>query len=240
MPVSSHLNAKPGVVVRTIPRTPLDRLAPLAEYGVATVHEAIGRRGLMASRLRPIYAGASIAGPAVTVSVTPGDNTMIHVAVELCQAGDILVVSPTSPCEDGYFGDLFATALKARGVQGLIIDAGVRDVRTLTEMGFPVWSKAVFAQGTVKESLGNVNLPLNCGDHPVEPGDIIIADDDGVMVLARGRVDEALAAAKARAEKEAKNRDRFLAGEIGLDIYGMRDKLAQKGLVYVDTLSDIE
>ncbi len=240
MPVSSHLNAKAGVVVRNIPRTPVARLAPLAEYGVATVHEAIGRRGLMASSLRPIYPGAALAGPAVTVSVTPGDNTMIHVAVELCQAGDVLVVSPTSPCEDGYFGDLLATALKARGVQGLIIDAGVRDVRTLTEMGFPVWSRAVFAQGTVKESLGNVNTPIVCGGHPVEPGDIIIADDDGVMVLARGKLDEAVVAAKARTDKEAANRARFLAGELGLDVYGMRGKLAQKGLVYVDSLADLE
>lgn len=240
MSVSSHPHAKPGIVVRNIPRTPLDRLAPLAEYGVATVHEAIGRRGLMASTLRPIYPGASIAGPAVTVSVTPGDNTMIHVVVELCQAGDVLVISPTSPCEDGYFGDLFATALRARGVQGLIIDAGVRDIRTLHEMGFPVWSKAVHAQGTVKESLGNINIPISCGGHPVEPGDIIIADDDGVMVLARARLDEALAAAKARAEKETLNRARFQAGEVGLDVYGMREKLARKGLVYVDSLSDIE
>ncbi|HXP97719.1 MAG TPA: 4-carboxy-4-hydroxy-2-oxoadipate aldolase/oxaloacetate decarboxylase [Telmatospirillum sp.] len=240
MPVSTHPNAKPGIVVRTIPRTPMDRLTPLADYGVATVHEAIGRRGLMASSLRPIYPGASIAGPAVTVSVTPGDNTMIHVVVELCQAGDVLVISPTSPCEDGYFGDLFATALKARGVQGLIIDAGVRDIRTLHEMGFPVWSKAVCAQGTVKESLGNVNVPIVCGGHPVEPGDIIIADDDGVMVLARGRIDEALTAAKARAEKETRNRARFQAGEVGLDVYGMRETLARKGLVYVESLSDLE
>jgi 4-hydroxy-4-methyl-2-oxoglutarate aldolase len=240
MPVSTHPNAKPGVVVRNISRTPMDRLAPLAEYGVATVHEAIGRRGLLASNLRPIYPGASIAGPAVTVSVTPGDNTMIHVVVELCQPGDVLVISPTSLCEDGYFGDLFATALKARGVQGLVIDAGVRDIRTLQEMGFPVWSKAVCAQGTVKESLGNVNVPIICGGHWVEPGDIVIADDDGVMVLARAKLDEALVSAKARVEKETRNRARFKAGEVGLDVYGMREKLAQKGLVYVDSLSDLE
>jgi 4-hydroxy-4-methyl-2-oxoglutarate aldolase len=239
MPVSTHM-PKAGVVVRNVPRTAPDKCKPLADYGVATVSEAIGRRGLMASTLRPIYAGAQIAGPAVTVSVAPGDNTMIHVAVELCQPGDVLVVSPTSPCEDGYFGDLFATALQVRGVQGLIIDAGVRDIRSLTEMKFPVWSKAVFAQGTVKETLGNVNVPILCGGHWVEPGDIIVADDDGVCVVARARVDEALAGAQARTEKEARNRARFLAGELGLDVYGMREKLARKGLVYVDNLSDLE
>ncbi len=239
MPVSSNLHVKAGVVVRTVPRVAPERLVPLAAFGVATVHEAIGRRGLMASSLRPIYRGASIAGPAVTVSVTPGDNTMIHVVVELCQAGDVLVISPTSPCEDGYFGDLFATALKARGVQGLIIDAGVRDIRTLAEMGFPVWSKVVHAQGTVKESLGNINVPIVCGGLDVVPGDIIVADDDGVMVLARQQLDAALAAAQARTEKETRNRARFAAGEVGLDVYGMCEKLAGKGLVYVEQLSDI-
>jgi 4-hydroxy-4-methyl-2-oxoglutarate aldolase len=239
MPDVAQLSAKPGVVVRNIERPPLDKLAPLVEVGVATVHEAIGRRGLMASYLRPIYPGAAIVGPAVTVAVAPGDNTMLHVVVELCREGDVLVVSPTSPCEDGYFGDLFATALKARGVRGLIIDAGCRDIRTLKEMDFPVWSKAVYAQGTVKETLGNINLPIVCGGARVEPGDIIIADDDGVLVLPRGRLDEALESAKARAEREAANRARFAKGELSLDVYGMREKLAAKGLTYVDNLSDL-
>ena len=230
---------KPGTVVRNVPRTDISRLAPLAEYGVATVHEAVGRRGLMAPYMRPIFPGASIAGNAVTVSVAPGDNMMIHVVVELTQAGDILVVAPTSPCTDGYFGDLFATALQARGVRGLIIDAGVRDVKTLTEMNFPVWSKAVHAQGTVKEAIGCINVPVVAAGAYINPGDIIIADDDGVMVLPRGDVDMAVTAAKARAERELANRERFAAGEIGMDLYKFRDKFAAKGIHYVDNLSDL-
>jgi 4-hydroxy-4-methyl-2-oxoglutarate aldolase len=223
-----------GIVVKNIERSHLDRLAPLGEAGVATVHEALGRTGLMHSYLRPIYPGASIVGNAVTVSVAPGDNTMIHVAVELCREGDVLVVVPTSPCEDGYFGDLFGGALRDLGVRGAIIEAGCRDVRSLKEMGFPVWSKAVFAQGTVKETLGDVNLPLVCAGQRVKPGDAIIADDDGVLVIPRARIDEARDAAAARLEKEERNRLRFAAGEVGLDVYGMRERLAAKGLTYYE------
>jgi 4-hydroxy-4-methyl-2-oxoglutarate aldolase len=223
-----------GTVVRNIERSSLERLAPLAERGVATVHEAMGRTGLMRSYMRPIYPGASIVGNAVTVSVAPGDNTMLHVVVELCREGDVVVVVPTSPCEDGYFGDLFGGALKARGVRGTIIEAGCRDIRTLKEMGYPVWSKAVFAQGTVKETLGDINLPLVCAGQRVEPGDAIVADDDGVLVVPRVRIGDALDASLARVKKEETNRGRFAAGEVGLDVYGMRDKLAAKGLRYYD------
>jgi 4-hydroxy-4-methyl-2-oxoglutarate aldolase len=193
----------------------------------------------MRSYLRPIYPGASIAGNAVTVSVAPGDNTMLHVVVELCREGDVVVVVPTSPCEDGYFGDLFGGALKARGVRGTIIEAGCRDIRTLKEMHYPVWSKAVFAQGTVKETLGDINLPLVCAGQRVEPGDAIVADDDGVLVVPRARIGEALDASLARVTKEATNRARFAAGEVGLDVYGMREKLAAKGLRYYDDARDI-
>jgi 4-hydroxy-4-methyl-2-oxoglutarate aldolase len=211
-----------SIVVTSIDRSAQRLATEFAEVGVATTHEAQGRKGLLDCRLRPIYRPASIAGTAVTCEVAPGDNWMIHVAIEQCQEGDVLVVTPTSPCTDGYFGDLLATSLQARGVRGLVIDAGVRDIATLTEMEFPVWSAAA----------------IECAGQHVDPGDLIVADDDGIVVVCKDEANAVLEKVRSRVENEEEKRKRFEAGELGLDIYEMRERLAEKGLRYIDAEDD--
>ncbi len=227
-----------GVAYENITRTDANTVKELGKFGVATIHEAQGRKGLMAPYMRPIYSGTRISGTAVTVSVAPCDNWMIHVAAEIVKPGDILVVAPTSYSDAGYFGDLLATLMMSKGVRALVIDAGVRDIAELKEMGFAVWSKCISAQGTVKEVVGDVNIPIVCGGQIVHPGDAIIADDDGVVIVERHEAADILAKSAQREEKEAGIRKRYAAGELGLDMNNMRPALAAKGLKYPDRKTD--
>ena len=224
-----------NIAIRNIVRADAAAIDRLGAFGVATAHEAMGRSGLMQPYLRPIYPGAEAAGSAITVLAHPGDNWMLHVAVELCRPGDLLVVGCSAECTDGMFGELLATSLIARGVRGLVIDAGCRDVSALRKLAFPVWSKAISAKGTVKATIGAVNVPIVCAGALVHAGDVIVADDDGVVVVPRGAVPNVVADCESRMEKEAVNRKRLAAGELGLDIYDMRAKLAAAGLKYQDS-----
>ena len=219
-----------AVVVTNIERAPSAVVQEFARLGVATVHESQGRTGLLGPAMKPIYRPAHVAGSAVTCEVSPGDNWMIHVAIEQCREGDVLVVASTEPCEYGFFGDLLATSLKARGARGLVIDGGVRDIATLTDMRIPVWCSYVYAQGTVKETVGNVNTPIVCAGQRVSPGDIVVADDDGVVVVRRDEAAAVLQAANEREANEVDKRRRLEQGELTLDIYDMRDRLAEMGL----------
>src|SRR6202166_2151299 len=223
-----------GIAVKNVKRADAASVAELSKYGVATIHEAMGRVGLLAPYMRPIYPGAKACGTAVTIFAHPGDNWMLHVAAEMLQPGDVAVLGTSSSNTDGMFGDLLATSFRARGAVGLVIDAGCRDVADLRSMGFPVWSKAVHAKGTVKASLGSVNTPIICAGALVHPGDVVLADDDGVVIVPKLHAAKVAAAAAARAAKETGTRRRLAAGELGLDLYGMREPLAKAGLKYFD------
>lgn len=223
-----------GIAVKHVARADAASVAELAKYGVATVHEAMGRMGLMAATMRPIYPGAKTCGTAVTIFAHPGDNWMLHVAAEMLAAGDVAVLATSSENTDGMFGDLLATSFRARGARGLVMDAGCRDTGELRDMGFPVWSKAVHAKGTVKATVGSVNTPIICAGALVHPGDVVLADDDGVVIVPKAHAARIAAAAAARGAKEAGTRQRLASGELGLDVYGMRDSLAKAGLRYFE------
>jgi 4-hydroxy-4-methyl-2-oxoglutarate aldolase len=228
-----------SVAVRNIERVSPDHLRQFAAAGAATVHEAQGRSGLLQPYMRPVWRGAAIAGSAVTVLAQPGDNWMLHVAIELCQPGDVMVVACSAENHDGMFGDLLATSMRARGIAGLVIDAGCRDVQALEAMRFPTWSRSISAKGTVKATPGSVNIPVVCAGALVNPGDAIVADDDGIVVVPRLRAEQVLKACEERIRREETNRKRLASGELGLDIYNMRDKLREAGLVYVDSAADL-
>jgi len=231
---------KSGIAVRKVKRAPADAVKALGRFGVATIHEAMNRTGLLAPYMQPIYPGARVCGTAITAFGHPGDNWMLHVAAEMLQPGDVIVFAVSSPDDHGFFGELLATSFRARGGLGLIIDAGVRDISELQAMNFPVWSKAVHAKGTIKATVGSVNVPVTCAGALVNPGDVIVGDDDGVVVVPAAMAAEVAQASQAREDKEAATRARLKSGELGLDIYGMRDKLAAAGLKYYDDLDQVK